>query len=246
MSVEEHPVPSEDDLKALLEQLDEIETISPGRRLFGWGVTGVLLGLAVAAVALVFESYFSDGDGGGEARPKGDAEPAGRKAREGGRPPRATERAGATEKATPVRKAPAGKAAPAGKTGAAGRARAAKPKADFKAYVDRLPSPLHDLMVALDAMLVGLGSDVQRAVLKRYVAYKRGGTNFACVAARPTAGSILVYLRLEPPPSAERLPFMRDVRRVGHIGTGDLELRIADPGELGASRDYLARSYAAE
>ncbi len=210
---------SEDDVKAILEELEGIEVFGAGRRIFGWGLTGVVLGLGLAAVALVFETYFAEGDPEDESE-NGGPRPAGKAKTTG-------ERAGA-------------------KTWAPGKAaRARKADAELEAYLEGVEGPLRELAVALDAALLGLGDDAERAVLKRYVAYKRAGANFACAAVRRSADEILVYLRLEPLPDGELLPFMRDVTDVGHIGTGDLELRLAEMSELDAARDYLAQSYAA-
>ncbi len=200
---------SEDDVKAILEELEGLEVLGAGRRIFGWGLTGVVLGLGLAAAALVFESYFSWGE-------DGDADDAGKEKKATGG--RVKEKAWAPGKAARARK-------------------------DLEAYLSGLEGPLRELAEALDATLLGLGDDAERVVLKRYVAYKRGGANFACAAVRRSANEILVYLRLDPPPARERLSFMRDVTDVGHVGTGDLELRLADLSELEAAREYLAGSY---
>jgi predicted transport protein len=212
---------SEDDVKAILEELEGLEVFGAGRRVFGWGLTGVVLGLGLAAVALVFESYFSwddDGDADADGKP--------------GPKPTADRKPGARK--------------PAAKGTAAKKPAAKKPSSGYLAgYLAGLEGPLRELAEALDETLLGLGDDTQRAVLKRYVAYKRAGSNFACVAVRRSADEILVYLRLDPPPAGDMLPFMRDVTDVGHIGTGDLELRLADMSQLEAARGYLTRSYEA-
>ena len=195
-------------MKAILDELEGLEVFGAGRRILGWGLTGVVLGLGLAAVALVFESYF-DRDESADADPADDDGAAGKNARDEGWAP----------------------------------GKAARARKDMEAYLAGLEGPLRELAQALDATLLGLGDDTERAVLKRYVAYKRAGANFACVAVRRSADEILVYLRLAPPAAADMLPFMRDVTEVGHIGTGDLELRLAGMSQLEAARPYMARSY---
>jgi len=203
-------------VKAILEELEGLEALGAGRRIFGWGLTGVVLGLGLAAVALVFETYFAESE-------DGDADDTGKEG-DSGKP-----------KSTGTARAAAEKAWAPGK--------AARARKDLEAYLSGLEGPLRDLAEALDEALLGLGDDTERAVLKRYVAYKRAGANFACAAVRRSADEILVYLRLDPPAAGELLPFMRDVTDVGHVGTGDLELRLSDMSQLEAAREYLARSY---
>ena len=213
-------------MKAILEELEGLEVFGSGRRIFGWGLTGVVLGLGLAAVALVFETYFADdgAEAGANGKPGTAGKPAGTK-------PAGTKPA--AKKAT-AKKATAKTATP--KKAASGY---------LAGYLAGLEGPLRELAEGLDAALLGLGADTERAVLKRYVAYKRAGANFACMAVRRTTNDILVYLRLDPAAAGDLLPFMRDVTDVGHIGTGDLELRLADMSELEAVREYLARSYRA-
>lgn len=221
-------------MKSKLEELEGLEGFNAGGRIFGWGLTGVVLGLGLAAVALVFETYFAEDEpedvGGNGKRPDKSAAKkpaAGRQAAK----PSATKTAG---------KPAAGKAA--GKKAAAKPASSKKSDAALNDSLSGLDGPLRELAEALDQALLGLGDDTERAVLRRYIAYKKAGANFACAAVRRTADEILVYLRLDPA-GEDLLPFMRDVTDVGHIGTGDLELRLSDMSELQAARGYLARSY---
>lgn len=207
-------------MKGIFEELEGMEALGAGRRIFGWGLAGVVLGLGVAAVAKVFESYFEwDGSWAGD-------EPESEKKSKPG-----------PSKAKPAPRKKAQRA----------RTRTRKETSDraFQEYLGDLQGPLRELADGLDAELLGLGDDTERAVLKRYVAYKRAGANFACTAVRRSADEVLVYLRLDPTAAGDLLPFMRDVTEVGHVGTGDLELRLADLSQLAAARDFLARSYAA-
>jgi predicted transport protein len=247
-------------VKAILEELEGIGALGAGRRIFGWGLTGVVIGLGLAAMALVFESYLgpdgrgstdtaddSDEDSGGAASPPRDRKarrPAetGRGAGPGGRA--GAGRGAGARRTTESRRGAETKRPARAKTASRRGARARK-SGDFAAYIGDLDGPLRELAEALDARLLELGNDTERVVLKRYVAYKRAGANFACVAVRASSNEILVYLRLDPPPAGQLEPFMRDVTEVGHIGTGDLEMRLSDRAQLAAAGDYLAGSYEA-
>jgi predicted transport protein len=75
--------------------------------------------------------------------------------------------------------------------------------------------------------------EVETVVLKHYIAYRRL-RNVASVIFRPSVShrAMLVYLPLGPDMVELEEGFTRDMRGVGHLGTGDLEVRIASPADL--------------
>lgn len=88
----------------------------------------------------------------------------------------------------------------------------------------------------------GLGEDVARKTVKNYVAFRRL-KNFACVEVKPQAGHVLVYLKVNPDTVELQDGFIRDVRNVGHFGTGDLEVRVSRPEQLEQVYPLIQRSY---
>lgn len=94
----------------------------------------------------------------------------------------------------------------------------------------------------LDAYLTALGDDVSKKVLKNYFAYRRL-KNFACVEVHPQSRNLLVYLKVNPADVELIDGFSRDVRSIGHFGTGDLELRISSQQDLDRSQSLLQLSY---
>jgi predicted transport protein len=93
-----------------------------------------------------------------------------------------------------------------------------------------VPASLRDLYAELDDTLTAWG-DVDVIPLRHYIAYRRL-VNVASVLFRPKHEAILVYLRLEPDTVALEKGFTRDMRGIGHLGTGDLEVRIASAADL--------------
>ncbi len=85
---------------------------------------------------------------------------------------------------------------------------------------------LRDRFEALKDFCLALDDDVQVKTLKYYIAFKRI-KNFACVEVHPQKGTRLVYVKLD----SERVPlrrgFTRDVRKIGHYGTGTWRSRSA-------------------
>ena len=107
-----------------------------------------------------------------------------------------------------------------------------------------LEGTLQDLFQALRAHLLALGDDVQEKTLKYYVAFKRL-RNFACVEVHTNKAVVTVYLKVGPESVQLEKGFSRDVRDVGHYGTGDLELTIRNIEDLERAKPLLQASYEA-
>ena len=101
---------------------------------------------------------------------------------------------------------------------------------------------LDDLHEALRAFLVNLADDVSENQLKLYVAYRRI-KNFACVWRGKT--ELVIWLKVDPTTVALEPNFSRDVRTVGHWGTGDLELTLRTLDDLEKAKQLIVKSYEA-
>lgn len=104
------------------------------------------------------------------------------------------------------------------------------------------PPAVLDLYHAVSAYLEALGDDVQVKTTDFYVAYRRM-KNFACVELRNQLGKLLVYLRVSPDTVALEPGFSRDVRGIGHFGTGDLELTILSAADIEKAKPLFDASY---
>ncbi len=110
--------------------------------------------------------------------------------------------------------------------------------------LDGMQGTLRDLYDELRAYLKALGGDVQEKVTMYYVAFKRI-KNFACVEVHPGKGAVTVFLKVDP----DLLPlvpgFTRDVREIGHFGTGDLEVTLRNREDLEKAKPLIQQSYEA-
>lgn len=106
----------------------------------------------------------------------------------------------------------------------------------------QLTGELKDRYEALCAFLQALGDDVQMATLKYYVAFKRI-KNFACAEVRLQEKKILVYLKIDPAACVLEDGFTRDVTKIGHYGTGDLEVTIRSMADFEKAKPLLLKSY---
>ncbi len=110
--------------------------------------------------------------------------------------------------------------------------------------LDGIDGELLDLYTGLRAYLQALGDDVQEKTLKYYVAFKRI-KNFACVEVYPSKKRLTVYLKLDPDSITLEDGFTRDVREIGHLGTGDLEVSLHSREDLERAKPLLQASYEA-
>lgn len=108
--------------------------------------------------------------------------------------------------------------------------------------IGHVPGRMTELLDAVDQTLLGLGRDITRVENRTYRAYQRV-RNFACVCP-PQRSKLLVYLPLDPR-SVDLVPgFTRDVSRIGHHGTGDLEVRLRTERDVEAAAELFRLSYA--
>lgn len=126
-------------------------------------------------------------------------------------------------------------------TGPAGKRRSAAERS----VSELLAAASEDLTLLyeeLDKHLNALGDDVSVITNKNYFAYRRL-KNFACVEVHPQSRALLVYLKVNPDTVELRDGFSRDVRHIGHFGTGELELRIKSAEDLERALPYTEKSY---
>lgn len=88
--------------------------------------------------------------------------------------------------------------------------------------------------------LEGLGDDVTVRKRKFYWAFSRL-KNFACLEARKS--KILVHLALNPKSVRLVQGFTRDMRKVGHYGTGDLQVAISSRADFDRAKPLMKNAY---
>jgi len=121
---------------------------------------------------------------------------------------------------------------------------ASQPK-EYKTVTQSLDSAnaeLRTLFADLREYILSFGDDVQMKTLKLYFAFKRI-RNFACVEIRASANTLMIYTRLNPDEVELESGFTRDVRNVGHWGTGDLEITLRNHQDFEKARPLLERAY---
>lgn len=105
-------------------------------------------------------------------------------------------------------------------------------------------SELANLYSDVETFMLGLGDDVTKKVLKNYFAFRRI-KNLACVEVKPSIDVLRVYLKINPDTLNLVEGFTRDVRHVGHFGTGDLEVSLKSHDDLERAKPLIIQSYEA-
>lgn len=107
-----------------------------------------------------------------------------------------------------------------------------------------LTGDLKDLYELVRDYLTAMGDDVQVKTLKYYVAFKRL-KNFACVEVHTSKGCLTCYVKVDPDTVELEEGFSRDVRDIGHFGTGELELILRNRADFERAQPLFRKSYEA-
>ncbi|MCW0211333.1 MAG: endonuclease NucS [Achromobacter sp.] len=110
----------------------------------------------------------------------------------------------------------------------------------YAEWMSQLSQDMLELVSSLDDFIVSLGDDVQRKELKLYMAFKRL-KNFATVV--PQKNRLLLFLHLNPDSLMPLTSNMRDARKFGHWGTGDLEVAISSFEDLEQVKPLIVHAY---
>ncbi|UFI02140.1 DUF5655 domain-containing protein [Roseibium aggregatum] len=113
----------------------------------------------------------------------------------------------------------------------------------MKEKVEAAPAGLKKIYDEILEQLKALGSDVTVKHQKHYIAFRRH-RNFASLQIYNQKKVIRLYLNLDPDEVDLGRKGLRDVRQIGHYGTGDLEVTIEKKDEIGEVLDLIQLSYA--
>lgn len=123
-----------------------------------------------------------------------------------------------------------------------GKPHAPKAVATVKDKIEAAPKELRAIYDELAGKLVALGDDVTVHPQKHYMAFRRN-RNFASVQVYNQKCVVRVYLNLDPEAVAFDATMMRDVRQIGHFGTGDLEVTLRSKQDVEKIASFIAASY---
>ena len=107
--------------------------------------------------------------------------------------------------------------------------------------MDLASKDIQEIYKSLCDFIESFGDDISKNQLKYYLAYKKV-QNFNCIEGQMR--QLKVYLKLDPD-SVKHVTGLtiRDVTKIGHYGTGDIELTIKTVEDFERAKDLLERAY---
>ncbi len=106
-------------------------------------------------------------------------------------------------------------------------------------HIKKVNKELIDLLNEIREYIVNLDNSIEETPKKYYIAYKTT-QNFVCIEAQKR--KIVLFLKLNPD-EIDKLPKQaRDVRNIGHFGTGDLELTIKNYSDFEETKELINKS----
>lgn len=107
-------------------------------------------------------------------------------------------------------------------------------------HYEGLSEDMQELFNSVRDYIIDLDGSIEEAPKKKYVAYKTS-QNFACLQA--SKNRIIIYLKLDPSQISPIPKQGRDVKEIGHFGTGDFELTIKDLKDFEETKYLISEAY---
>lgn len=116
----------------------------------------------------------------------------------------------------------------------------------MKTHADQIATASPELLALFEqtrSFILAQGDDIIEKPLKLYVAFRRL-KNFVCMSLISKVDPhVFLILKLDPATAQLEEGFSRDVSKIGHWGTGDLELTLRSPGDFERARAMIERAY---
>lgn len=110
----------------------------------------------------------------------------------------------------------------------------------FDEQLNTTTPKLRELYSSIRDYIIALGGDIVENQLKLYVAFKKI-KNIICIEVYQK--QILLHLRINPDTITLKDGFTRDMRGVGHYGTGDLQISIKAIEDFERAKRYINKAY---
>jgi predicted transport protein len=110
----------------------------------------------------------------------------------------------------------------------------------FEQHLEGKSEAISSLAIAIQEYLLGLDPAMEEAPKKLYIAY-RTTQNIVCV--EPQKQKVLLFLKLNPGKHKGPPGISRDMREIGHFGTGDLEITVKSLKDLELAKPFMQLAY---
>jgi predicted transport protein len=110
----------------------------------------------------------------------------------------------------------------------------------FAQHFDNRPEYIQAVLLGIQEFMLSLDPAMEESPKKQYVAY-RTTQNIACAEVQKQ--KILLFLKLDPSVHLGPPGISRDVSKIGHFGTGDLEITLRSADDLERSKPFMKLAY---
>ena len=110
----------------------------------------------------------------------------------------------------------------------------------FEERIEGKPEVIREIAIAVQEFVLGLDEAIEERPKKLYVAY-RTTQNIVCMELQNKR--VTLFLKLDPDKVAKQAGFVRDVRNIGHFGTGDVEVTLQSLSDLERARPLIQQAY---
>jgi len=109
----------------------------------------------------------------------------------------------------------------------------------FEEHANRLNKDLVDLHDEIREYIVNLDSSIEETPRQNYISYKTS-QNFVCLESQKR--KMMLFLKINPDEIDNTPKQARDVRNIGHFGTGDLEFTIKNSEDFEIAKPLIELS----
>ncbi len=110
----------------------------------------------------------------------------------------------------------------------------------FDQHVKGKSEEIKQLVLDIREFIMDLDSAMEEAPKKFYIAYKIS-QNILCMEVKQH--KVILYLKLNPADVGDLPSIARDVTKIGHYGTGDLELTVTSNKDLETAKELIVGVY---
>lgn len=112
-----------------------------------------------------------------------------------------------------------------------------------KSHLEKLAAASDDMKTLYHSVcdfIESLGDDIAQNQLKYYLAYKKV-QNMACIEIYDK--KIVLFLKIDPDTVTLEKGFTRDMRNIGHFGTGDLQITLKNAADFEKAKPLIEKAY---
>jgi predicted transport protein len=111
---------------------------------------------------------------------------------------------------------------------------------DIEQHLSKIEKTKKDLATTIQDYILNLDESIEEVPKKYYVAYKVS-QNFVCMEIHKN--KILLYLKINPDTVADIPGNCRDVKNIGHYGTGDFEIVITNEQDIKNAKEFILQAF---